>query len=159
VDPGSHEIVVRKDGFTDYSERVMIGSADRTISAGLSRVVREGRLLVRAGRGDSITLDGRFVGTGTWQGSLPRGEHTVGVTAPNKRPFEAKIVTKDGETRTMDVTLDPTSDSELVPTWLWITGGAVLAAGAATAGYFLLKPSDEPPGPDGSIATVTLPLR
>jgi hypothetical protein len=159
VDPGSHEIVVKKEGFTDYSERVMIGSADRTVNAELSPIEREGRLVVRAGTGDAIMLDGRFVGMGTWQGSVPSGPHTLRVTAPDKRPFESQLVSRDGETRTVEVTLDPAVDSAGLPSWLWIAGGAVLAAGAATAGYFLFKPSEEPPGPKGSIATVELPLR
>ena len=74
------------------------------------------------------------------------------------RPHEQQIIVADAQTRGFDITLQRAPRSSL-PTWEWLVGGTVLAAGAATAGYFIFKPGDSAKSTEGSIATVRLDLR
>jgi PEGA domain len=163
VDPGVHEVVVKKSGFADFSTPITVtGSADVRVQAPLGWLVRdgthEGRIAIHARGGDAIAVDGRVVAGETWEGALPGGMHSVRVTAPGKRPFQGEALVSEGQTRTFDVKLEPDRGWAGLPTWAWIVGGTALAAGATTAGYFLLKPAAESAAPmPGSIATVHAP--
>jgi PEGA domain-containing protein len=159
VDQGVHEVAVKKSGFAEFSTQITVtDSADVHVQAPLASMVHDGRVAVHARPGDAIAVDGRVVAGETWEGPLPSGAHSVRVTAPGSRPFETDVLVRDGTTRTLDVKLEPNRSGAGVPTWVWLVGGTVLAAGATTAGYFLLKPADEAAIPTkGSIATVRGP--
>jgi hypothetical protein len=162
VDFGTHRIVLKKPDFADRTESFTVtGPTDVRLSLPMKALVHQGRLVVRAGRGDSIALDGRFVGTTTFDEAVPSGKHVVRVTATGARPFETRIVVEDDRTRSLDVTLQRASEPSGIPTWMWIVGGAVVVAGASTAGYFIAQAPDEPSQkqPSGSMGTVNLPLR
>ena len=140
VDPGRHELVVRKSGFLDFRETLTVtGSANHTVRAELKAILHEGRLVVRAKPGDLIQVDGASVGYGSFEGTLPSGAHTVRVSAPEARPFETKLAVADDRTHTFQINLEPLPKDSGVPTWVWIGGASVLAAGAGVAGYFLLN--------------------
>lgn len=164
VDQGVHEVTVKKNGFAEFSAQITVtGSAGVHVQAPLALLVREGfhegRVAIHARRGDAIAIDGRVVAGEAWEGPLPNGMHSVRVTAHGNRPFQAEVLVSEGQTRALDVKLEPNPGWAGFPTWAWVVGGAVLAGGAATAGYFLLKPADESAAPaQGSIATVRAPL-
>jgi hypothetical protein len=159
VDLGTHQILVTKPDFTDYEQTVSVeSSADVRVAAVLRPVVHEGRIVVRASDGAAIAIDGKVRGWGTWEGVLPSGRHALRISAPGFRPQAQSIVVTDAQTRGFDVTLSPAPRSG-VPTWLWAAGGAALAAGAATAGYFIFRPGEPRKPTDGTIATVRLDLR
>jgi hypothetical protein len=159
LDWGAHQIVVRKAGYLDYEQTVDVDSTDDVrVVAVLRPVVHEGRVVVRAGGGDAIAIDGRARARTTWEGVLPSGVHSLRVSASGFRPHEQPIVVADAQTRGFDVVLER-EHTALVPAWVWITGGAVLAAGAVTAGYFAFRPSDSHAAFAGSIKTVQLDLR
>jgi hypothetical protein len=73
------------------------------------------------------------------------------VTESGKIPYKVEIDLKDGEMRSVNVTLNNEKHGAL---WGWIVGGAaVLAAGAGVGGYFLFKtqpPAAAPPDQLGS---------
>jgi hypothetical protein len=144
VDLGAREVAVVKDGFKRFSRVVQInGSRDVEVTADLEKLVHRGRLVVHAGGEDTISFDGRGVGSGTWDSSVASGGHTVRVTAPGMVAYQSEVLVQDGQTRRLDVKLVPTSGG--IPAWVWIVGSGVLVAGAATAGYFALRPSDPAP--------------
>jgi hypothetical protein len=154
-----HQIAVREPGYIDYEQTVNVDSAgDVRVVAVLRPVVHEGRVVVRAGDGDAIAIDGHARARTTWEGVLASGVHSLRVSAYGFRTHEQPIVVADAQTRGFDVVLER-EHSALIPAWVWITGGAVLAAGAATAGYFAFKPSDSHAAFAGSIKTVQLDLR
>lgn len=159
VDQGVHEVTVKKDGFAEFSTQITVtDSADVHVQAPLGSLAHDGRVAVHARPGDAIAVDGRVVAGEIWEGTLPSGAHSVRVTAPGNRPFQTDVLVRDGETRTLDVKLEPNRVGAVVPTWLWIVGGTVLAAGATTAGYFLFKSDDGGAiATQGSIATVRTP--
>lgn len=158
LDWGTHQIVVKKQDYTDYEQTVTVSSSAAVrVSAVLRAVVHEGRIIVRAGSGDLIALDGEVRAWGTWEGVLPSGGHVLRVSGAGFRAHEQSIIVADAQTRGFDITLQRAPPSSL-PTWAWLAGGAVLAAGAATAGYFIFKPADPHQPISGSIATVRLDL-
>jgi hypothetical protein len=160
VDIGTRHVTVRKEGFADYSTTVQVTGKDQIrVDAVLVPALHEGRLAVRAGRGDAISIDGTAVGTGEWSGTLASGSHVLRVTAPDKASYRSDLLMIDDQVRTVDVNLEPVSHAGPVPAWIWVVGGAVLAAGAATGAYFLFKPVDrQPPVTIGTISPGTVQL-
>jgi hypothetical protein len=158
VDWGTHQIVIKKADFTDYEQTVTVSSnADVHVRAVLRPVVHEGRIIVRASSGDLIAIDGSARAWGNWEGVLPSGPHALRISAPGYRALDQQIVVKDAQTRGFDITLTRAPGSSL-PKWVWLVGGTVLAAGAATAGYFIFRPGDPRKPADGSLGTVQLDL-
>ena len=159
VDWGDHQIAVEKAGYEDYGQIVSVtSSAVLRVVAVLRPVVHEGRIVVRARSGDLIALDGQPKSWGTWEGVLPSGVHTLQVTAPGFRAHTRQIVVADAQTRGFDVQLERAPKS-VVPTWLWLTSSAVVAAGLATAGYLMLKPDERKNPVPNTLGMTQLGLR
>jgi hypothetical protein len=179
VDLGARKIRVTKPGYRDAqtTETIAGGGAGAqrvTIklekgdgaSPGASASQQEqgqGKLEVTAGTADTIEVDGRRVGAGRWEGPIATGPHHLRVSAPEMRPYDEDLSVREGESRTVQVTLEPLKKSQA---WIWITGGAILAAGAGVVGYLLLKPSSSstepaarptPPSGNFSPGVVQLP--
>jgi len=146
VDVGPHKFRVSKPGYKDFIvPREVAGGGVVTLTVKLEKEVHRGRLVVRAGSGDFIHIDGRMVGRGTWDGQVPSGGHTLRVTAPGMLAFQKEVMLQDDQMRREDVRLTPEPPPDRTERWLWIGGGAALLAGAVVAGVFLFQP--EPPVP------------
>jgi hypothetical protein len=162
VDFGTHRLVVRKPRFVDEALTFTVTrSEDVEITVQLHAVVHAGRLVVRAGKGDAITLDGRFRALGAFDGVLPIGKHQLRVAATGSRPFETSVLVEQDRTLALDVTLTRSPVAFGVPTWVWFAGGAAVLAGAGAATYFATRPEDSGRAalPAGSLGKVQLPLR
>jgi hypothetical protein len=157
VDLGTHRVTVRRRDFGDYTETLTItGPGDVRVRAVLRAVLHQGRLIVRAGGRDPIAVDGVAVGAGNWESVLPSGPHSIVVTELGWPPFEARVIVADNQTRTIDrnvvdVTTAASNRAGFpavagIPTWVWLVGGGVLAAGVVTASYVLLKSPDPQAG-------------
>jgi hypothetical protein len=160
VDIGTRHVTLRKEGFAEYSTTVQVMGKDQIrVDAVLVRVTHDGRLVVRAGRGDAISIDGTAVGAGEWSGTLASGSHVLRVSAPEKTSYQSDLLMVDDQLRTVDVSLEPLPHAGRVPAWIWVVGGAVLVAGAATGAYFVFKPGDhQPPVTIGTISPGTVQL-
>ncbi|WP_437591159.1 PEGA domain-containing protein [Sorangium sp. So ce1000] len=156
VDIGARRIRVVKPGFKEYVRTEQIaGATEISVAASLKEISLDGQLLIEAGDGDVIAVDGRAVARGGWSGALKRGPHTLRVTAPGKVPYQADVFIEEEKTRRLAVTLKPIEQpGGSGKTWLWIAGGA-LVVGAAVGGYFLLRPT-EPATIPGMMGTVEL---
>jgi len=159
LDLGQHTITVAKDGFATATSTVDVaGGNEVTVTVALVRAMRVARLTVAADAEASIIVDGAPAVLGRFEGPLVPGTHAVRVTESGMIPYTASIDLKDGETRTVDVTLE--SDHHKV-IWPWFVGGAALVAGAVVGGYFLFKPSSTPstsltPGKLGNVSFSSL---
>jgi hypothetical protein len=143
VDVGTRRIRVNKPGFKPKEvPKPVPGGGALSVDIQLEKEVHRGRLVVSAGAEDIISLDGKVIARGKWDGSVPSGGHQLRVTAPGMTPFQSEAVVQDTQTRRIDVTLLPLARTDGTKTILWIIGGTVLAAGAATGGYFLFKPTE-----------------
>lgn len=152
VDIGTRRVKVKKSEFEEYTKEVAVGgSAQMTVDVKLTRIIHEGRINVKTSHDATISIDDRVVGTGSWSGVLPSGGHTLKVTAPKFRPYQTEVVIQDKQSRDVNVTLEA-EPSKGVPAWVWITGGIVAAAGAATAIGFAAKGSGSYDGPQGNLS-------
>jgi hypothetical protein len=163
VDMGPHDIKVALPGHKTVTRSVNLTGGTMAIELALEVEKHEGILRIIVGHDAVIRVDGKMVGIGQWQGTLPSGVHSVEATAKGKQPYVSDSLVQDDQTSTLRVALQdeaqPAAQPSLIPTWLWVGGGAVLAVGAGVGSYFLFKPDEKAPPPTaGSIGTVELPF-
>jgi hypothetical protein len=168
VDPGEHVFtftaagqppltvtLVLAAGEKSRREQVVVGARSAVAPPGSAESTSRGnvsQITVASDAQAAISIDGKPVGKGRFDGPEAPGPHEVSVTETGMRPYRAEVDLRDGETRTLDIALEPAHGSAL---WPWIAGGAALVAGAAVGGYFLLKPHDQNgPAPSGQLGTV-----
>ncbi|WP_437839601.1 PEGA domain-containing protein [Sorangium sp. So ce1153] len=155
IDIGERRIRVSKPGFVDLvRQEKVVGGGSVAVLARLERAVHRGRLLVAAEQDGLIALDGKVVGKGRWEGSVPSGTHALRVTAPGMKPHEVAVLIRDEEHRRIDVSLERAPERGGASRWLWIGGGAAIFAGALIAGALLFEPGT--PAEQGSLGTVPL---
>ena len=143
---GKHKITVSKTGFLPAEQTVDVaGGSDTPVTVTL-RAPPESRpphLIVASEDAATVVIDGKEAAHGRFDGPLAAGVHDVSVTESGKVPYKAQLDLHEGETRTVDVTLE--DEKHGGSAWPWILGGVAVAAGAAVGGYFLLKPADQSP--------------
>jgi hypothetical protein len=155
VDLGKHVLSARKTDFRPEEKPIDVPGGDvANVTIALTPAPRAAELLVVADESAVILLDGKVVGSGRYQSKVPAGAHTLRVVKKGKRAFQSTIELRDGEPRTLDITL---ADEKHAPAWPWLVAGAAVVAGGVVGGYFLFKPSDTTtPIPPGKLAGVTL---
>jgi hypothetical protein len=159
LDLGRHDVVVVKAGFVAVQEALDVsGGTAIALDVRLLPEVHAGHLLVVSEDAASVRLDGQNVARGRFDGQVAPGSHEVVVVAPGKLPYRAHVDLRDGETRTLDVTLRDEPHGG-VATWVWIAGSAAVVAGAAVGGYFLLKPQDTTSYPTAQLGVVHFGLQ
>jgi len=163
VDLGSRTLRLERAGFEPFETTLQVaGGGDLDVPVVMPPLapvpVAPARLsIVTSGPADIVALDGKVVGSHSWQGVVVVGEHTVRVTSEGKKPYEAHVQVQPGSTRSLQITLEDADKHSNV--WFWVAGGAVAAAGAVVGGYFLLKPQDSPGShPEGKLTTIYLSL-
>jgi tetratricopeptide (TPR) repeat protein len=165
VEMGERRLRVEKEGFVPYrASRSFDGGSAATVEVTLEAERHEGTLLVTASSGDTIKIDGKVVGTGAWQGTLPSGLHRVEVSAQGKRTYTSDVMVQNNQSSSISVALesliltpppaDPERDKGGPNAWLWIGSGVLLAAGLGVGAYFLFRdPKDKVKDPvSGSLA-------
>jgi hypothetical protein len=153
VDMGKRKLRVVKKGFRPLERAVDVeGGSKQDLPVTLEPEL--GRVAVRARASDSIRVDDKAVGQGSWAGTLPVGPHVVLVSTPSGKSRRTDLVLADRETR--ELTIEIEGDGGGVPKWVWWVGGGVVVAGATVGGYFLFRPSPaEAPG--GTIGAYQVP--
>ncbi len=151
VDIGTRKLRVRKSEFEEITKDVPVGGAAQvSLEVKLVKIIHEGRLVVRASSGGTIAIDDKVVGTGSWEGILPSGGHSLKVSAPKMRVYQTEVFIQDKQSRDVGVTLEA-EPGKGIPTWVWITGGVVVAGGLAVGGYFAFKKDPTYEGPTGNL--------
>lgn len=146
VDPGEHTFVFEAEGFPTVTKKLVIaqGAKNRSETVAIGEKPRDAanaRLVVAANANATVRIDNAIVSNGTWDGHVTPGSHDVRVTQQGMTAAHQTVVLKDGETKTVAITLEPEKRSSAV-TWVIIGGAVVLAAGAAVGSYFLFRPED-----------------
>jgi hypothetical protein len=151
VAPGSHRISVAAPGRREAREERIVEPGASTIDLELAPL--EGRLIVEADDPSAVvSIDGRIVGTGRFDGALPLGRHAVLVRAGDRVLFDQSVEIAEGQ-RNVRVR----SDGGTTWPW-WVAGGAAVVA-AGVGSYFLFRPRDSVAEPaPGTIAPGVLRL-
>ncbi|HSY23565.1 MAG TPA: PEGA domain-containing protein [Polyangiaceae bacterium] len=159
IDLGDRRLRVSKPGFKDETvTQHVVGASDMTVTLTLQAEVHQGRLAVRTESGAAVAVDGSTVSVGPWEGTLAPGQHTLRITDAGMRPYTADVEMRDGEVRTLDVTL--VRESGGISPWWWIGGGIVAAAGLSVGAYYLFRPSPGAPSAvEGTISPYTLTIQ
>jgi hypothetical protein len=150
VDLGTRKIRVEKAGFVPYQETLKVtGGGAFTLNVVLRKEVHQGQLRVYADSGAHIRIDGQDKGYGVFSGTLPSGSHLIEVSATGKLPYRSEVEISDNHTNTLRALLEqrPPAQSAFDTTWLWATGGVLLAAALGVASYYEFGPSHQTPSP------------
>jgi PEGA domain-containing protein len=154
VDLGEHAIRVDAAGFAPFETKIVGAGGDRAVvTVKLERRARRGTLSIVTDSDAIIRVDQRVVGSGHWEGAVDEGPHHVELTGQGKRPYVADVAIHDKESRTIEAHLDAVAKRSS-STWLWVTGGVVVAGGLAVGGYFLFRPRDQVAPPLCDRATI-----
>jgi hypothetical protein len=155
LDLGKHTIVAKKEGFETSEQTVdVMGGSVASVTLALIAQSHVGQLVITSDADATLKLDDRVVGVGHFEGQLEPGAHAVELSERGKEPYRAMIELHEGETRTMQVTLE---DRRHPPFWPSLIGGAAVVAGAVVGSYFLFKTHDQTIAPAGKLGTVYLP--
>ena len=158
IDLGRRRVRIELAGYELFERQVDVpGATPITLQVGLVKQRSSASLSVTStGARDVISVDGKVVASGHWQGALPPGSHAVRVSAPGKKPYEAQLELLANGSKSLQISLE--DERRGVPLWAWVAGGAAVAAGASIGGYFLFR-SDERQRetPRGELGTVILP--
>ena len=154
LDIGKHELQATAKSFLALVKPLEVRDTDAHLfEFALVEDVPETKLTVSTGPESRVAVDGSEVSLGPWSGLVKPGAHHVDVTGREKIPYAADVQLDLGQHKTLVVELE-----DQPKTWLWVTGGAVLAAGLAVGGYFLFKPDPVPaPAPSGTAGSITIP--
>jgi hypothetical protein len=160
IDPGLHRIRVSRAGYRDWTRDVAVtaaGSGGRNVTlvdVVLEPDTRDSVVRVVTAPGNAVSLDGRPISIGSGQARVAPGSHALAVTADGMAPFHADLSLREGETRTVDVTLNEDRRAK-VPVWLWVAGGAVVGVAVIVAGASVFHSSDT----HAAAGSVASPLR
>ncbi len=156
VDLGKHTVAAKKAGFETNEQTVdALGGSAVSLTLVLIAQAHVAQLAVSSDANATVKIDSRPVGVGHFEGQLVPGLHQVQLTEHGKEPYRATIELHDGESRTLQVTLEDQKHAQTL--WPWLVGGAAVVAGAAVGSYFLFKTHDETVAPEGKLGTVYLP--
>jgi hypothetical protein len=154
ADLGSHSLHIDKTGFEPFERELTVQGGNETpLEVTLKAVKHVAQLTVIADGDATLVVDSEIPAKGRIDAQLAPGAHEVEVTERGKVTYRTQVELRDGETRTLQVTLE--AEKHRAAIWPWIVGGAVVAAGAAVGGYFLFRPQETttvaPTGPLGSV--------
>jgi hypothetical protein len=157
VDLGKRQLRVDLDGFEPLSRTLDVpGTTALQVELTLTPKSRTATLAVQTAEDSAIiVLDGKAVGSGRWQGSVPAGAHRVRVTARGRKPYEVSLELAAGSSRTLQIALRDDSG----PLWPWVAGVVGVSLAAGVGAYLLFKPNEQHvPAPQGELGNVQLPL-
>jgi len=155
IDLGTHKVSVTKPGFQSAEQTIDVqGGTAVAVAITLVAQRHVAQLIVASDDNAIVGIDDKLPAKGRFDGQVASGTHDVRVTENGKVDYRAQVDLKDGETRTLQVTLEGEKHGAV---WPWVAGGAAVLAGAIVGGYFLFKSSPEAPAPlSGNFATVQL---
>lgn len=137
-----HEFVAEAADFVSARQSSLVREGEAlNLVLQLSPEQQKGKLIVHADPvGASIEIDGKFVGTTSWEGPVNIGSHQISVKKPKYYTWTYDVDVPKGAERTVTATLNEDRNTSFVP---WLIG-TVLVLGASTAAvYFLTRPKDQ----------------
>jgi len=142
---GRHTVEARAAGFVTARQTSDVRwNQPVNLVLSLSRERHEGKVRVHASEADAIILiDGKVVGSGTWEGVLRSGGHQLTVRKDGYETYTTDVALSDDQVRSVTV---PLVREQRGAAWVWWTVGSVaVLAGGAVATYFVAKPNERAP--------------
>ncbi|MGO9710041.1 MAG: PEGA domain-containing protein [Polyangiaceae bacterium] len=142
---GRHTFEARAPGFVTARQTTdVVYKTPLNLSLDLAVERHEGKLRIEATPVEaSIEVDGKIVGSGTWEGGLPSGGHQVIVKRPGFQPYTSEITISDDQSRDVKATL---LEEKGGSNWVaWTIGAVLVVGGGAVAGYFAFQPNNQQP--------------
>jgi len=141
VPTGRHTFEAREKGYVSarQTSEVVFGEPVK-VTLSMVKELNEGKIRIRTGHADAaIKIDGQLKGTGTWEGLLPAGGHSLTISKEGFKTRTQEVALVADQERVLDVTLEPDRSNA----WIyWAVTGALVTAGAATTAYFVFKPAE-----------------
>jgi hypothetical protein len=153
VAAGTRVIEVSADGYRPLRKEVVVAAgAPLRLNIQLEPLPRIGRVrIVTAPRGARIRVDGA---PAPGELTVGQGGHTIEVSADGYRPHRSELLIAAGQSRTVEVTLDPLPPPPrpiYTRWWFWTVGAAVIVGiGAAIAIPLSLQRQEPLPGTLGT---------
>jgi hypothetical protein len=144
VNAGAAELEVTKDGFFPHRVAVTL-PAGGTARLEVALAPRSNHGLLRITSpvvGAEVSVDHRTVGNAPTEVTLVEGAHEVEVSHTGYRTARSHVALAAGQSRQMDVALDP-ERSVFTRWWFWTGVGVVVAGGVTTA---ILLTQERSPG-------------
>jgi hypothetical protein len=142
---GRHTFEARAPGFVTARQTTdVVFKTPLNLTLELSQERHEGRVHVDVQpAGAIIEIDGKVVGSGSWDGTLPTGGHQLIVKKSGYQTYSSEITLNDDQQRNVRATL---LEEKGGTAWVaWTVGTVLVVGGGAVASYFLFKPTDEKP--------------
>ena len=143
VSAGPHEFQARAPGYLTAVQKMdVVYKQELNVTLPLSIERHEGKARIEAApAGTTIEVDGRAVGTGTWEGAVKTGTHVISVRKPGFNTFSAEVYVADDATVDRHVTLLEEKGSWVI----WTIGTVVVLGGAVAAAVVVFSPRDQAP--------------
>lgn len=149
-----HTVEIRAKGFVTETRSEIVAISKPSIIEVTLRP-EQGRVRIETDKPENvISIDGKEVGRGTWEGVVSSGGHQLTVTRNGAEPYSSDLAVQTDQQRVVKVNLRAKGGTAW---YWWVAGGAVLVGGGI-ATYFLAKPKTEDPQP-GTINPGTVPVR
>ena len=111
VKPGVHSVESRGDGRFSAPREIDVPRRER-VEMALELTTSGGKVQIDTLTAEAtITVDGRPLGKGVWEGTLPAGEHEVRIEAAGFLPYRRAFIVHAGETFVEDARLESASGS------------------------------------------------
>jgi hypothetical protein len=113
ITPGSHSLVIRKEGYETYYGSVYVARNEIVKFPVTMTPIQVGALSVESiPPGAAVSIDGQYRGiTPLVIRDLPAGSHSVSLAGEGYQEFVSSVEVKGGETTTMSETLVPATTS------------------------------------------------
>jgi hypothetical protein len=140
VPAGQHTFEAREDGYevARQTSEVVFGKPF-TLKLSLVEAVSEGKVKILTGHEDAvISIDGKVVGSGAWEGVLKAGGHQLEVTKDGYETYSTDLALSPEQERVVRVSLQV----EKGKAWIyWTVTAVAVLAGGGVASYFVFRPS------------------
>jgi Domain of unknown function (DUF4384)/PEGA domain len=149
IPAGQRTIRVSANGYEDFQQTVnVVGGQTTTVNANLRQIQQNGVLVVNVNSNNAnVYVDGVLVGRGDTRINIPSGQRTVRVTLDGFEDFQQVVTVFNGQTTTVNVSLQP----------IVREGTLVVRSNIAGARVFINGNEVGAIGQDGSLTVNNLP--
>lgn len=144
VSPEPHLFSADATGYVPATQPAIVREGEAlNLTLQLAEDQRKGKLVIRARpEGAVIEIDGRPVGSTSWEGPVDVGSHQIAVKKQGYYTWTYDVDVPKGAERKVSAQLNEDRNTSFVP---WLIGTVLVVGAGAAAVYFITRPEDEQP--------------